>query len=62
VEISDGAVTKCNYELRVEVVNKSSLHSLTHTRNSNVYFAVFSLSNVSYFGVGKGKKKVKLSL
>jgi hypothetical protein len=44
VKINGGAVVKCNYELCVEVVNKSSIQSKTPSRVTLIHAKIYYLS------------------
>jgi hypothetical protein len=41
VEISNGAVIKCNYELRAKVVNKSNIQSKTLSSYTPYYVTIY---------------------
>jgi hypothetical protein len=50
VEISDGAIIKCNYELCVKVVNKSNIQSKTQSRViMHVTVSCLQIYNASVF-------------
>jgi hypothetical protein len=42
VEISDGGIIKCNYELCVKVVSKSNIQSKTPVYSHSYYATIFT--------------------